>query len=60
MPRYDEDTLVQQTTADYLRDALGWNVVYAFNDETFGPEGTLGRRSDRDVVLTRTLGEKLM
>ena len=60
MPRYDEDTLVQQTTADYLRDALGWNVVYAYNDETFGPEGTLGRRSDRDVVLTRTLGEKLI
>jgi type I restriction enzyme R subunit len=58
MPRYDEDTLVQQTTADYLRDALGWEVVYAYNDETFGPEGRLGRRSDGDVVLTRTLGEK--
>jgi type I restriction enzyme R subunit len=59
-PRYTEDTLVQQTTADYLRDALHWDVVYAYNDETFGPEGTLGRRSDREVVLTRTLGEKLI
>ena len=37
---YTEDTLVQQTTADYLRTALGWDVVYAYNDETFGPEGT--------------------
>ncbi|MBS1866797.1 MAG: type I restriction endonuclease subunit R, partial [Acidobacteria bacterium] len=55
-----EDTLVQQTTADYLRDGLGWRSIFAYNEETFGPEGTLGRRSDRDVVLTRTLGEKLI
>jgi type I restriction enzyme, R subunit len=60
MSRMTEDTLVQQTTADYLRDALEWEVVFAYNEETFGPEGTLGRRSDREVVLTRTLGEKLM
>jgi len=44
-PRYDEDTLVQKTTAEYLQDALAWEVVYAYNDETFGPEGTLGRGS---------------
>lgn len=55
-----EDTLVQQTTADYLRDVLGWKTVLAYNQETFGPEGTLGRRSDREVVLTRVLGEKFM
>ena len=59
-PRYNEDTLVQKTTADYLQDALAWEVVYAYNDETFGPEGTLGRRNDREVVLTRDLGEKLI
>jgi type I restriction enzyme R subunit len=57
---YDEDTLVQQTIADYLRDALGWESVYAYNQETFGPEGTLGRRDDREVVLTRYLGEALI
>lgn len=39
---YNEDTLVQQTTADYLRDELGWQSVLAYNEETFGPEGTLG------------------
>ena len=60
MTRLTEDTLVQQTTADYLRDALGWDSVYAYNEETFGPEGTLGRASDREVVLTRALGEKLV
>jgi len=60
MIRLTEDTLVQQTTADYLHDVLKWEVVYAYNEETFGPEGTLGRRNDREVVLTRYLGEKLI
>jgi len=60
MKKYDEDTLAQQTLADYLKDELGWDSVYAYNQETFGPEGTLGRASDRDVVLTRHLGEALV
>lgn len=57
---FNEDTLVQQTTAEYLRDVLGWEVVLAYNEEAFGPEGTLGRRDDREVVLTRYLGEALV
>ncbi len=57
---YTEDTLVQQTTAEYLEKELGWDSVYAYNNETFGPEGTLGRASDREVVLSRTLREKLI
>jgi type I restriction enzyme R subunit len=57
---YSEDTLVQQTMVDYLRDVLGWETVFAYNQETFGPEGTLGRASDREVVLTRYLQIKLM
>jgi len=56
----NEDTLVQQTTADYLRDALGWRSEYAYNTEVLGPEGSFGRASEKDVVLTRLLGEKLM
>ena len=32
-----EDRLVQKTFADHLRDKLGWDSVYAWNDETFGP-----------------------
>ena len=50
-----EDRLVQQTFADHLRDRLGWESVYAYNTETFGPQGTLGRVSERDVVLVREL-----
>jgi type I restriction enzyme, R subunit len=57
---YSEDTLVQQTTAEYLEGQLGWESVYAYNTETFGPTGTLGRASDREVVLTRYLREKLV
>ncbi len=56
---YTEDTLVQQTTTDYLEQQLGWESVYAHNREDFGPSSLLGRGSDRDVVLTRPLREKL-
>jgi type I restriction enzyme R subunit len=55
-----EDTLVQQTTAEYLEKKLGWKTVYAYNQETFGPEGLLGRTSDREVVLCRYLKNKLV
>jgi len=58
--RYDEDTLVQATTANYLRDQLHWECAYAYNTEIFGKEGTLGRKDDTEVVLTRYLGEALV
>ena len=57
---YTEDTLVQQTTADYLEERLGWESVYAHNREDFGPDSLLGRTSDREVVLTRPLRAKLV
>jgi type I restriction enzyme R subunit len=61
MNDYTEDRLAQQTLADYLVDELSWDEsVFAFNNETFGPEGTLGRKTDREVVLTRYLGEALI
>lgn len=50
-----EDRLVQQTFADHLRDVLGWDSVYAWNQETFGPNGTLGRKDTTEVVLIRDL-----
>jgi hypothetical protein len=56
---YTEDTLVQQTTAEYLEQELGWQSVYAYNNEDFGPDSLLGRESDREVVLTRTLRAKI-
>ncbi len=56
---FTEDALVQQTTADYLEQQLGWASVYDHNSEDFGPDGLLGRASDREVVLTRRLRERL-
>lgn len=60
MAPLNEDTLVQETTADYLEEQLGWESVFAYNKETFGNEGTLGRVNDKEVVLTRYLGEALL
>jgi len=59
MTAYTEDTLVQQTTADYLEQQLGWQSIFAYNNEDFGPNSLLGRASDHEVVLTRILRRKL-
>ena len=56
---YTEDNLVQETTADYLRDQLGWESVYAYNQEDFGTYSLLGRASEREMVLTRPLRARL-
>ena len=55
-----EDTLVQQTTSNYLHDSLGWDTLYAYNNEDFGAGSLLGRQSDREVVLTRDLRAALV
>jgi type I restriction enzyme, R subunit len=60
MTPLNEDTLVQETTADYLEQQLGWDNIYAYNNETYGPDGTLGRKSDKEVVLFRYLEEALV
>ncbi len=60
MNNMTEDMLVQQTTTDYLHDKLGWDVMYAYNNETFGVYGTLGRKNDSEVVLTRYLKAALV
>ncbi len=55
---YSEDRL-QDTTAAYFKHALKWRSLFAYNTETFGPDGSLGRKDTSEVVLTRTLDEKL-
>lgn len=60
MHDFTEDQLVQKTMADYLRDVHGWRVAMGWNHETYGPEGTFGRKSDKDTVLTRYLSEALI
>ena len=54
-----EDRLVQQTFADHLEKELRWENVYAWNRETFGPGGTLGRHSDQDVILRGHLSDAI-
>jgi len=54
-PINSEDRLVQATFAEHLEQVLGWDSVYAWNAETFGTDGTLGRADTRQAVLTRDL-----
>lgn len=55
-----EDRLVQETTAKYFHDKLGWESIFAYNEETFGTDGTLGRQSEKDLYLVRDLRKALV
>ena len=50
---YSENVLVQDGAADLMHDELGWDVVYAYNTEVLGENGTLGRRDYHEIVLWR-------
>ena len=50
---YSEDQLIQRSTADFMEKELGWKNVYAFDQETLGKDGTLGRATYHEVLLTR-------
>ena len=52
---YSEDLLIQKSTAELLEQELGWKSVYAFDNEVLGEQGTLGRKTQSEVVLTRHL-----
>ena len=52
---YSEDQLIQKSTAELLEKELGWKSVYAFDNEVLGEQGTLGRKTQCEVVLTRHL-----
>ena len=56
---YSEDQLIQRSTAELLEKELGWKSVYAFDQETLGVNGTLGRTNYHEVLLTRHLGQAL-
>ena len=60
MPKdYSEDQLIQKSTAEFLEKELGWKSVYAFDQETLGTDGTLGRVTYHEVLLTRHLTQAL-
>jgi type I restriction enzyme R subunit len=56
-----EDRLVQATFAEHLEKVLGWDSVYAWNQETFGPvPAPWAAASEREVVLVRDLRSALV
>jgi type I restriction enzyme R subunit len=59
MIKYNEDNLVQQTTADYLENELGWENIYAYNQENYGENSLLGRKDQKQIILERYLKSKL-
>jgi len=55
---YSEDGLIEQATQDVLED-LGWTVLTAWRNESFGSDGLLGRENKSEVILSRYLLEAL-
>lgn len=56
---YSENILVQNSAGKVLSDKLGWDVIFAYNKEVLGENGTLGRTSYKEIVLTRYLRRAL-
>ncbi|MFS0576423.1 type I restriction endonuclease subunit R [Sporosarcina sp. 179-K 3D1 HS] len=56
---YSENILVQNSAGNLLHDVLGWDVQFAYNKEVLGENGTLGRESYKEIVLTRYLRKAL-
>ena len=56
---YSENILVQESAGNLLRDELGWDVQFAYNTEVLGKNGSFGRNSYRDILLTRYFKEAL-
>ena len=50
---YSENILVQESAGNLLQNELGWDVKFAYNTEVLGKNGTFGRESYRDILLTR-------
>lgn len=56
---YSEDNLIEQTAISLFQDQLNWETMLAYNAETFGESGTLGRANKKDVLLKKHFMEKL-
>ena len=56
---YSEDQLIQRSAAELLEKELGWTSVYAFDKEVLGVNGTLGRTSYHEVLLTERFRKAL-
>lgn len=56
---YSENILVQNSSGNVLQNKLGWEVVFAYDKEKLGEDGTLGRKSYKEIILTRYLRKAL-
>ena len=56
---YSENVLVQDSAAALMHDELGWDVIFAYNQEVLGENGTLGRKDYHEIVLWRYFNQAL-
>lgn len=56
---YSENILVQESASHLLEQELGWEVALAYNTEKLGKDGTFGRTSYREILLTRYFRQAL-
>ena len=56
---YSENILVQESAGHLLERELGWEVAFAYNTEKLGKDGTFGRTSYREILLTRYFRQAL-
>ena len=56
---YSENILVQESAGHLLERELGWEVAFAYNTEQLGKDGTFGRTSYREILLTRYFRQAL-
>ena len=57
---YSENILVQESSGHLLQNELGWEVAFAYNTEKLGENGTFGRKSYKEILLTRYFREALL
>ena len=56
---YSENILVQESAGHLLERELGWEVAFAYNTEQLGKDGTFGRTSYHEILLTRYFRQAL-
>lgn len=56
---YSENILVQKSASHLLEQELGWEVTLAYNTEKLGKDGTFGRTSYKEILLTRYFRQAL-
>ena len=56
---YSENILVQESAGHLLEHELGWETFFAYNTEKLGENGSFGRTSYREILLTRYFRQAL-